>query len=151
VQNYALCGNPDSWNCHKNPGCVIHWPINDCVPFSKIKYRPVGHLNAYQIPYCDPNKIDVDDADGWKTGRSFSSIFGYNTIGGSSSGSCSSILINQPTSVHAYLCAAYLNARTNQNYAMSVKDVMDLSIGKIGNRKNCSPQEVIEYCKNTMS
>lgn len=151
VQNYALCGNPDSWNCHKNPGCIKHWPINDCVPFNKIKCRPTGHIIASQIPYCDPNRIDVDDTDGWKSGRTFYSVFGHSPIGGSSSDTCSSILINQPTSVNAYLCAAYLNARTNQNYSMSVKDVMDLSIGTIGHKKNCSAQEVIDYCKNTMS
>jgi hypothetical protein len=149
VQKFALCGNPRAWDPVSNPGCVNSWPANHhnhpCKPFDSIKKKLTGKYHSYDLPNCIPQQIDVEDKEGWDSGSKFSEIFNHGPAQ-----SCSEILHTSPTSLEAYLCAAYLNAVTHDNYAMSVHDVLEVSRGKIGSSENFGVQDCIEYLKQTM-
>ena len=145
VQTYALCDPPHVWNPCSNPSCVTSWPIQYCTPFYQIRKKTTGHIYRYQIPSCNTNEIDANDSDGWGTGTTC-----YQALGCGPSKAMSRILHDDPASLEAYICAAYLNYRTNTNYALSKQDIKDVYFGKIGSKTNCSVDECKRFLAQTM-
>ena len=145
VKQYALCGTPHSWDPKSNPGCVKNWPLSKCTPFYAINKKSMGQIYSNQIPYCNPNDIDTNHTAGWGSGTTF-----YNALKCGPSTSISSILIADPSSLNAYICAAYLNYCTNPDYALSLQDIVDVYYRKIGSKRNCSDDECKRFLAQTM-
>ncbi len=149
VKQYALCGTPNTWNPKKNPGCVKNWPSRYCVPFSQIKKVSYGYIYSNQIPSCNPNDIDVNHEGGtdggWRSGTTL-----YDVLQRGSRTSISYLLMADPNSLDAHICAAYLNLRTNPEYALSLQDIKDVCDRKIGSKRNCSDDECKRFLAQTM-
>lgn len=123
LSSNALGKSPDYWTPIAGSQTFLSpypWPV---APFDSIKttedktyyWSPDNYLTYQNI---------ASNAAGWATGATYKDIFA-----GADSRSFSRILLDDKTSVAAYLCAAYLNAAAMPGtYAMTTAEVIFLAV-----------------------
>ncbi|MEN9538423.1 MAG: hypothetical protein RLZZ126_658 [Pseudomonadota bacterium] len=111
-------------------GTSPSWPIN-CLPYSSYS----------QGTQWAPTSTD------WTSGKRFNQVF----IGATDTRTLSEILIagNENTSANWHLCAAYLNALTMPDYAMTVAEVLALGSGTLGTQTGLTASEIKSYLNQT--
>ncbi|MFO1191111.1 MAG: hypothetical protein U1F00_03015 [Rhodoferax sp.] len=122
VGRNSLGRSPGYWRPNKNGQTfqAIAWPAPTVVPFSNYTSQP--NLSWSGIAWNDPR---------WATGTKFNEIF----TGSNEGRSFSRILIdesgNSAGNMNWFLCAAYLNALTVTNYALTAEEVIKIQTGEL--------------------
>ncbi|MBB1076120.1 hypothetical protein HUU62_17070 [Rhodoferax sp. 4810] len=138
VRSNTLGVSPGNWKPNGNGSLTRAWPAS-CLPYTT---------------YTAPTSWDSSK---WATGTKFNALF--TVIGGFPTTyvdgidirtkSVSRILIDNNGTIEWHLCAAYLNAATVADYAMTIPEVMDAYAGKIGVKNISSEDDMKAFLTQT--
>jgi hypothetical protein len=142
VGTNPLGRSPGYWKptSNANGNCNVSSPGGPTWPAVVVPYE--GYTGASSVTFSG----GLSNA-AWATGTKFNSVF----VGSSDSRSFSRILIDSPGTLESHLCAAYLNALTVNDYALTAKEVLEAAAGKIGSTTIFSQSVIKDYLNSTWS